>query len=209
MPVCSHLPCPARLVPDLRHRRLVHRAGLALAEPLDRVVQRPPPRRGTRHRALQLARRSEADPRRVARGLQLQPPALVARECCRRLASRRPGGRRRGSGRRREGGPRNRVRSAGRQRLALVVLALSHSRSRHCRACLCFGDISLVARTGRRGVDAEPQCRRADGLCEAAPQFCRAVDSALVSARSAFRRRIWHNRFRSTAVLRPCDRIGD
>jgi hypothetical protein len=33
--VWSHRPCPARLVPHLRHRRLLHRAGLALAEPLE------------------------------------------------------------------------------------------------------------------------------------------------------------------------------
>ena len=51
-PYACLLMYPARLVPHLRHRRHLHRAGLALAEALDRVVQRPPPRRGTRHRAL-------------------------------------------------------------------------------------------------------------------------------------------------------------
>src|SRR5215217_2182101 len=34
----------------------------------------------TAHALRDLARRGEADPRRVARGLQLQPPALVARD---------------------------------------------------------------------------------------------------------------------------------
>jgi hypothetical protein len=106
MPVCSHRPCPAGLVPHLRHRRLLHRAE---ARPGRTGSSRSTPASATRYStpSLQLARRGEADPRRVARGATTPATRTRRSGCCRRLASRRPGGRRPGSGRRREGGPRN------------------------------------------------------------------------------------------------------
>jgi hypothetical protein len=47
------------------------------------------------------------------------------------------------------------------------------------------GDISLVARTGRRGSMRSRSARRADGLCVSSAPILRAVDSALVSASCA------------------------
>src|SRR5947209_715753 len=74
-----------------------HRAGLPLAEPLDRVVQRPLSRRGARLRAVQLDPRGASDRRRLARYLQPLSPALLARDAGagglrRALASRPHGG---------------------------------------------------------------------------------------------------------------------
>ena len=59
-----------------RHR--LHRAGLALAERLRGVLQRPPARRAAERRGVHLPGRGPGAGRRLARRLQRQPPALGA-----------------------------------------------------------------------------------------------------------------------------------
>lgn len=56
----------------------LHRAGLAVAEPLRRVLRLARARRAARRRAVQLAHRGASDGRRLARGLQRASAALLA-----------------------------------------------------------------------------------------------------------------------------------
>ena len=67
-----------RLVSLLERRRELHRAGLAVAEPLRRVVWLADPRRAALPGALRDARRGEGPDRGLAHRLQHQPTALGA-----------------------------------------------------------------------------------------------------------------------------------
>ena len=67
--------CEETKVADSHH---LHRAGLSLGEPLDRIAQRPLPRRGPRLRDLQLGAGGAGDRYRLAPNLQPPAPALGA-----------------------------------------------------------------------------------------------------------------------------------
>ena len=76
----AHRERAARLVPFREDRDRLHRARLAVAEPLRRVVQLQGSRRAARRRAVQLPRRGQGPRRRLARGLQPPPAPLGARD---------------------------------------------------------------------------------------------------------------------------------
>lgn len=69
----------ARMVPVGQDRHRLHRSGLALAEPLRGVLQRPPARRAAEHQA-HLPGRGEGARRGLAPGLHRQPSCGVHKE---------------------------------------------------------------------------------------------------------------------------------
>jgi hypothetical protein len=70
----------ARMVSAGQDRHRLHRAGLALAEPLRGVLQRPHARRTAERRGVHLPGGVQGAGRRLAHRLQRQPPTLGARD---------------------------------------------------------------------------------------------------------------------------------
>jgi hypothetical protein len=75
----AHRQCAARLVSLRRRRHRLHRARLAVGEPLGRVLRQPHARRAGGHRAVRHPARGSGPRRRLADRVQHLPPSLRPR----------------------------------------------------------------------------------------------------------------------------------